>query len=126
MTKEDLEKLEAIKKLKKLVKPGDTVYTILRHVSRSGMSREISLVLKKKDCIFDISFYAAAAMGDRINRKSGGIKIGGCGMDMGFSLVYSLGWALWPKGFKTWAGYWRNEPVTFETDGGYALKQQWL
>jgi len=46
-------------------------------------------------------------------------------MDMGFSLVYSLGWRLFPKGFKTPKGYWRNEPMKYETDGGYALKHQW-
>ena len=126
MTKGSPEKAEAIQKLKKLVKPGDTVYCILRHVSRSGMFREISLVLRKKDCIFDISWYAAKAIGNPINRDSGGIKIGGCGMDMGFALVYDLSRTLYPKGFKTKKGYWRNEPLTYETDGGYALKSQWL
>lgn len=35
---------EARKRLKEVLKPGDTVYTILRHVSRSGMTRHISLV----------------------------------------------------------------------------------
>ena len=122
----EAEKKEAIAKLKKQLKPGDMVYTILRHVSRSGMSREISLVLKKKDCIFDISFYVAKALDNPINHDSGGVKIGGCGMDMGFALVYDLGRVMYPKGFKTKPGYWRNEPLEFETDGGYAFKQNWL
>jgi aspartate aminotransferase-like enzyme len=29
-------------------------------------------------------------------------------------------------GFKTPKGYWRNEPLTFDPDGGYALKSVWL
>jgi hypothetical protein len=36
------------------------------------------------------------------NRSGGpdGIKVGGCGMDMGFHLVYNLSYALWPAGFE--------------------------
>lgn len=37
------EKDEAAERLREILKPGDTVYCILRHVSRSGMQRRISL-----------------------------------------------------------------------------------
>jgi hypothetical protein len=33
------EKERALKRLHELIKPGDTVYTSVKHVSRSGMSR---------------------------------------------------------------------------------------
>jgi hypothetical protein len=39
------ERDEAIAKLREWIKPGDTVYTILDHVSSSGMSRAIRVVL---------------------------------------------------------------------------------
>lgn len=38
------EREEAVAQLRKMLKPGDTVHTILRHVSKSGMSRRIDLV----------------------------------------------------------------------------------
>jgi hypothetical protein len=110
----------AIKALKKILKPGDTVYTILRHVSRSGMMRHISLIAGKDS--HDITYLAAKAMNDKI-AKDGGIKTPGCGMDMGFHLVYNLGYTLWPKGTPKPHGTRNGEP---DSDGGYALNQRWL
>jgi hypothetical protein len=52
-----------------------------------------------------------------------GITIGGCGMDMGFELVYQLGYALWPNGTPAPHGTRNGEP---DTNGGYALRQRWL
>jgi hypothetical protein len=46
MTKADkLERDKAITQLRDWIKPGDTVYTILDSVSRSGMSRQIRVVV---------------------------------------------------------------------------------
>lgn len=94
------EQAEARETLRGMLKPGDTVSTILRHVSASGMSRSISLV--RPDCergeIYDLTYWAARAMGDKIDPKNGGIKIVGAGTDMGFYLVYNLGRRLWPDG----------------------------
>jgi hypothetical protein len=109
--------------------PGMKVYTDVKHVSRSGMSRSISVHVLGNDergeaCIYDITGLVAAALDYPLDRKNYGVKVGGCGMDMCFHVVYSLGQALWPDGFKTREGYWRNEPMSFERDGGYALKKQ--
>lgn len=93
------ERNEAKEKLRGWLKPGDTVFTILRHVSRSGMMRHISLVANVEGETMDITYWAAKAMGDKL-ADDGGIKVGGCGMDMGFSLVYSLGRTLYPDGFQ--------------------------
>ena len=84
------------------------VKTILRHVSQSGMSRNISVVYKGED----ITWKVAKALGEPIKEKHGSwiITMGGCGMDMGFSLVYNLATVLY--------GY--------ENQGGYRLKQEWL
>ena len=43
MTKaQKAERDQARETLRKYIKPGDTVWTILRHVSRSGMQRRIA------------------------------------------------------------------------------------
>lgn len=55
--------------------------------------------------------------------KTGGVRVGGCGMDMGFHLVYQLGSVLWPKGTKKPHGKRNGEP---DYSGGYALKHEWL
>src|SRR4051812_45826422 len=101
------EKEQALENLRNWIKPGSTVYTVLRHRSASGMSRVISLVVilpaeKKGEAprIVHPNWAAAKVLGRTIATKNGsdGIRVGGCGMDMGFELVYSLGRALWPNG----------------------------
>lgn len=117
---------QAIERLRRLLKPGQTVYTNLRHVSASGMSRRISLnIVDEQGKIQGIDFDAATAMDDTIH-KDGGIVVGGCGMDMGYALIYSLGRCLFPDGFKV-EGRGRNGDTSgWDKYGGYALKQQWL
>ena len=122
-TKAEIEK--ATNELKAILKPGDTIHTILRHVSRSGMSRSISLFVIKKNERLDITYWASRVLEDRIDQKNYGIVTTGCGMDMGFHLVYNLSRRLFPKGFRTPKGYWRNEPMKHDPDGGYALKHEW-
>jgi hypothetical protein len=120
------EKQDAIKELKKILKPGDTVYSIVRHVSASGMSRVISFYAIKKNQPRWLDMYIARACGFSFqthNRE--GLKVRGCGMDMAFHVVYTLGATLWPKGngkYKTG----RNGDKGAETDGGYFLKKQSL
>ncbi len=83
-----------------ILPPGTTVHTILRHVSKSGMSRDISLVILTPDGPRDITALAAEAMGSRLSSRVTfpAIRVGGCGMDMGFHMVYSLARALYPDG----------------------------
>jgi hypothetical protein len=116
---------EATGYLHEYLKAGDKVYTILRQVSRSGMSRHISVLTSKN---YDITYLVAKVLGERRNENDGGLVIGGCGMDMGFEVVYRLGYALYPKGFKLTKGmYGRNSDTSrYEKDGGYAFKQEWL
>jgi hypothetical protein len=91
---------EAIATLRKRIKPGDTVYCILRHVSSSGMSRVIDLCIPDGKAVESIAWLAARAMDDKmVNDRHYGIRVSGCGMDMGFYLVYNLGRTLFPQGF---------------------------
>ena len=107
--------------LRKLLKPGSTVHTVLRSVSKSGMSREISVFVVVKGAIRNIDCLVSDAIAH--TQGNHGIKIPGCGMDMGFALVYSLGAALWPTGTKKPHGT-RNGVA--DSAGGYALKHNWL
>lgn len=93
------EKAEAIAQLREWLKPGDTVHTILRHVSRSGMSREIGVVILRPDGVtLHPNWSVAKALGLRQGKRDG-VIVGGCEMDMGFHLVSNLGWILYPNGF---------------------------
>lgn len=70
-----------------------------------------------------IGYTAAKAMERTWDADKQGIRIGGCGMDMGFSLVYDLGATLWPKGTPKAHSRRNGED---DRSGGYALKHEWL
>lgn len=89
----------ALARLRELLKPGDTVHTVLRDVSRSGMSRNIDCYVIADGEPRWISRYVADACGMTFNEKRECIRIGGCGMDMGFAIVYDLSHTLYPDGF---------------------------
>ena len=126
MNAKDTAKQEAIEELRTMLKPGDTVYTILRHVSRSGMSRVIDPVLMTPDGPRTIAHLAAKVLDSPLDRDRWGVKQTGCGMDMGFNLVYNLSYYLFPDGFRV-EGRGRNGDMSgWDKDGGYALKQKWL
>ncbi len=144
---------ESLKQLREWIKPGDTVHTILRHVSRSGMQRTIGLVIAKKDgTMIHPNWHVANVTGYSLDPKREGLKIGGCGMDMGFALVYDLSRRLFPDGFGIEGEGPRGNKITprsrehasdlvaagvkfhgrngdtsgWDDDGGYALKHRWL
>lgn len=125
------ERAESIAKLREWIKPGHRIGTILRHCSRSGMSRSISCMINSEHGPHCIDYHVARATGHSIDRIHGGIKVGGCGMDMGFAIVYSLGRALYPEGFR-WREHGRTfgrngmDPDVIDTDGGYSLSQYWI
>jgi hypothetical protein len=134
--RQSLEMEEARKELLTILKPGDTVYCVLRHVSRSGMQREISLFTEGMRCL---DWYAERVLQMRRGKRDG-LVVGGCGMDMGWHIIYNLGRALFPDGH-TCTG--RNEHPSpcpsndhsngdrsYEphqhSDGGYALRSRWI
>jgi hypothetical protein len=96
------------------LKEGDTVYTVLRSVSSSGMSRTLSLKVAKDGKILDFTYYASILLDWPIVEVNGSraLRVGGCGMDMGFHTVYTLSSILF-----------REEGNT--KDAGYALNHAW-
>lgn len=116
------EREESLQRLREWLNPGDTVYTVLRHVSRSGMRREIGIVIFRDGVDLHPNYAASKVLGWKLGKRDG-LIVGGCGMDMGFHLVYSLGCALWPNGTPEPHGTRNGEP---DSAGGYALKHRWL
>lgn len=145
-----MNKQEAIQHLQELLKPGDTVYTVLRHVSRSGMYRRLDLYIIRDDQPQRITYAVAKATGSRYDEKHESLGVSGCGMDMGFAVVYDLSRVMFPDGFGcigercpsndhsngdrdfTMDGLPRKDPEGNETvahwhrSGGYALRHKWM
>jgi hypothetical protein len=102
------EKVEALERLHEWLKPGDTVFTVLRHRSASGMLRSISLLKvtakgggrsgEEPDVLCFDGNAVRVGLGSYDQRHEG-VRVGGCGMDMGFHLVYELSRALFKGGF---------------------------
>jgi hypothetical protein len=97
------------------LKPGDKVYTVIRSVSASGMSRTMSLYAVIDGQLFNITYNAAKALDYPLVDVNGSrvMRVGGCGMDMGFHAVYSLSSYLF-------------RDLNLEGDPGYLLKQEWI
>lgn len=89
-----LEKSEAILRLLEVVKPGDTIYTILRHVSQSGMKRVISLFVIRDNKPIRLDWFISNALGYRYNDVHEGIEVRGFGFDVGYSVVQNLSYRL--------------------------------
>ncbi len=148
-TKAVREQEEFIARLRETLKPGDTLYTTVKHVSRSGMQRSINVFQIEDNSPRWLSYWVAKALGWGFDDKREAVKVGGCGMDMGFHLVYSLSRTLFPKGHEcSGEGCGSNDHRNrlkppkgaciggdcrdrhckpwVHSDGGYALKQRWI
>ena len=151
------ERKEAIETLRALCPPGTTVYTSCKHVSRSGMSRLVNChVIRNGEPPFPrwISPLVAKALDWTFDDKRVALHVTGCGMDIGFHVVYCLSSVLYPNGYglkcedcgyrpaakdqttliyapskclKSHKFCGRNgDPTGWDPDGGYALEHQWM
>lgn len=153
MTKQKvIERQQVIEKLREMLKPGDIVYTTLKHVSRSGMLRSIDVHIIRDNEPQWIARRVATAIDFSFDDRRECIKVQGCGMDMGFEVVYNLGRVLFPDGFwvkgklplgrevrptsrenaakavERGAEFYgsNGDKSGWDNDGGYALKQRWM
>lgn len=134
LTKKEAEREEARAELREILKPGDTVYCVLRHVSRSGMYRVISFYVNRdagpdypsrdRHYIYYLDhLILKAGLAYNPRGRHEGVGVGGCGMDMGFHIVYKLGKFTWPQGTDKPHGTRNGKP---DNDGGYALRHRWI
>lgn len=140
----DSERARTVRGLRELLPPGSTVFTKLNHVSRSGMTRSIEVMVFRDNQPVNITGRVAEVLDYKIHSKHYGLKVGGCGMDMGFHVVYGLSGALYrgvgyeclndaegngkcPSSYhvNSRPSDWTNkgEPVHHD---GYALSQRWV
>ena len=89
-----------------------TLYTSLKHVSSSGMSRDMKVLAVVDGEIVDVTYYVGKLGIGTIKERNGQrvIRVGGCGMDMGFHVVYSVSAVLY--------GY--------EERGAYTIRHEWI
>lgn len=133
------EREEALDKLRGILEPGDTVYTVLRHVSPSGMNRWIDAYKLEDDEPRWLSYLIGQTDGAGYwDDRRECVRVPGAGMDMGFHLVYSLAYALWPDGFDCTGETCpsndhsndhtckREKGAHHHTESGYALNQRWM
>ena len=95
-----IEKEKSIETLKEYLKKDMTIHSIIRSVSSSGMSRNISFKITDKDNILDLSYHIAKALKYPFNDKKHAVKVTGCGMDMAFHVVHNLSHVLYGKGYQ--------------------------
>ena len=89
-----------------------TLYTSLKHVSTSGMSRDMKVLAVVDGQIVDVTWYVGKLDVGTIKERNGQrvIRVGGCGMDMGFHVVYTVSAVLY--------GY--------EERGAYTIRHEWI
>lgn len=127
---------EAMKRLKETIKPGDAIGTIVTHVARSGMSRNIKLYHVDGSQMCSIGWDVSRVLGYPITDNHE-VKVGGCGMDMGFHIVYNLSSVLFRDAYfctgeECTSNDHRNDKRRNyragrkHSDAVYALKQRWI
>lgn len=89
-----------------------TLYTNLKSVSSSGMSRDMKVLAVVDGEIVDVTYYVGKLDIGTIKERNGQrvIRVGGCGMDMGFHVVYTVSAILY--------GY--------EDRGAYTIHHEWI
>lgn len=97
------EKDQDIANIKEYAPAGTTMYALIRNVSRSGMSRSIDLYVIKDGRLVRMTAEARRILGLPYDSNHGGVKVQGCGMDMGYHLVDSLSRAVYDS--KAGQGY---------------------
>lgn len=113
---------DACEKLRAMLSPGQTIYTISRHASGNQHSVVIATKLDNRPIIRDITHLVAMAVGFRRSKQMF-IQQGGGGYSKSFEIGYRLGLALWPNGTTFPHGVRNGEP---DSDGGYALRTESL
>lgn len=108
VTKE--QKAEALAYLKRNLNEGDTVFYIVKNVSNSGMYRHIDFYTFKVKDVFEegenrvqkvwLSGAISKVLGYPLKEKTQSLGVSGCGMNMGFAVIYNLAEVLFGDGYK--------------------------
>lgn len=77
-----------------------TIWVLCRHVSSGGATRVLSFFVVKDNTIICIDWFLQDFLGYKPHKKFDGVVVKGCGMDMGFHVVYSLSRKLYDDGYR--------------------------
>tara|TARA_R110002074_G_scaffold366526_3_gene540485 strand:+ start:197 stop:472 length:276 start_codon:yes stop_codon:yes gene_type:complete len=69
----------------------ETIYSIINHVSKSGMTRHISFFKIIDNEPEYINHEINNLLDYKFNKNYNSLVVGGCGMDMAFHVVYQYG-----------------------------------
>jgi len=86
------------KLLKEWFPNGSVAHTTVVHVARSNLSRHIKVFAIDGKRILNVSGYVAEYLDYRFTKKDA-VFVSGCGMDMGFHLIYTLSQKLYGDGY---------------------------
>jgi hypothetical protein len=92
------ERNEAITSLREFLPRGTTVYTLLRHVGASGMTRHLDLYVVAHGEILRITWSIAAAIEGTYAKPREALLVKGCGFDVGHHVMERLSHALYGEG----------------------------
>lgn len=94
MTKaQSAERDEAIRHLREWMPIGSKVYTIVRHVSRTGNASVSAIIIgqwETPDSVDDVSLSVARALGFKMDPDHGGVKVGYMGERRDAALIHDL------------------------------------
>lgn len=137
MARKDLQGDEDLHFLREIFPPGSTVYTVLRSVARSGMSRTLDVYAMCEGRPLWVTPRVARVIG--CTRKGDAMRVQGCGMDMGFWVAYELARKLYQDQFRCIGEKCpsndhtneRRNPKGYDSerihsDAGYALRHEWI
>lgn len=82
---------KALEFLRRFLRKGTKIYTVLRHVSPSGTSRFIDLYVMKQNEPIRLTWSASVMLEWTYSRHREALRVNGCGTDVGFQAVYTLG-----------------------------------
>jgi predicted hydrolase (HD superfamily) len=82
--------IEAEDNLNIMLDRHQTIYCIIRHVARSGMTRHISFFIIKDNEPWFLDGKISDYLDYKRNKDYSGLVVHGCGMDMAFSVVHHL------------------------------------
>lgn len=99
MTKLTIEQQEYLDGLKAMLPKGSKIYTLVRSVSSSGMSRRISIFIVDDNELINLDRYIERSGIAKRRANKQGLYIQGTGMDMCFALTYDIAMTLHGDGY---------------------------
>lgn len=86
--------------LKKTLTENDEILYQVTHVAKSGMSRHIKFYVIKNNELLGLTYSICNALDYKYKHNTNSLFIRGCGMDMGFHVIYNLSRDLFNDGSK--------------------------